>query len=269
MSTTELQFPVAIKAESVDAQRAVIESDVSEGTLALIAGREVSVIISGQADLDAASEELRKVKSLMKAIDDKRKEITRPYDEKKKATMDEVRPYMDGLTKAETLLKNAIGGYHAMLEEQQRIAEAKAEEERRKAAEKLEAKADKLEAAGKVEQADALRENAVTMVASVMPPAFEPQKTAGVSVRKTYSATVTDSAQLIHAAVAQQLLAKCKYDGNALVQYLGELAAKGVPSTVAIVDEKLVNKMASTLKDALDWPGVKVTVSNSVAARTR
>ena len=264
----ELQLPIRLKSSALEQRMASIAVDVNNTTMALLSGESKGIKITSIDGYQEAAEELRKVVTLKKLFDEKRKEITAPIDAAKKQVMDEARPYTDAFDRAERALKCALADWADYLEAERRKAEAEAEEARRKEAEKLEAKADKAEEKGKFEMADALREQASTTVATSVAVTAPVPEAKGVHTRKIYGAKITDATALLHAAVAQSILGRCGYDAGTVMQYLTESASKGVPNTVAIVDEKLVNKMASTLKDALDWPGVKVEATTSISSRS-
>lgn len=278
-STTETQdqalhFPLAIKSEVVPAAEIVVQADLRAETLDLIGSAATmlrekrAIVIASHDEYATAADELAKIKGAMKEIDERRKEITKPFDEKKKKVMDFVRPYTDALASAETLFKNGMIAFDEEQERKRQLAEAEAEEKRRKAEEALNKRAEKAEAAGHVEKADALREQAASTVVAA-PVAFEAPKAKGVSSRKTYSAEVTDLLALAKAAVAQSLLADAKFDPATLIQQIQAHASHGVQIKAIQADDKFLNQMATALKDDFAYPGCKLSVNTSMAVRSK
>lgn len=243
----ELKFPLQLSTKKLDAGQIVIEADLRKETMALIAGHgmDMKVTIRDQDDYKNAAEELTRLKAVLKDIDSRRRELTKPLDDEKKRVMDYVRPFTDALSNAENLIKQGLIEYEEEQERKRRLAEAEAEERRRKEQERLEARAEKAEAAGHVEKADALREQAATAVVAAPVPAA-PVKAAGISTRKVYSAECVD------------------------IKALAKAVVDGVVAPNAIqADQKFLNQMATALKDNFSMPGCKLIVSTSMAARAK
>ena len=174
---------------------------------------------------EIAAAELVNIKARVKDLDEERKRITKPMDDAKKAVMDIYKPAIERLGQAETALKDAISNYQ---KEQRRLADLAAAEAARKAreeAQKLAAKAEKLEAKGKTEDAEAMRNVAAMTVAAPVTVAA-PTKLAGVSLRKTWKASVTDRAAAIKAMA-----------DNPAYQHL------------LTIDESALNKLAAAMKN--------------------
>lgn len=157
-----------------------------------------SIVVDSPEMAEIAASELVTIKTRAKDLDEERKSITKPMDDAKKAVMDIYKPAIERLGQAETALKDAISGYQ---KEQSRLADLAAAEAARKAREesqKLAAKAEKLEAKGKIEDADALR-NVTAMTAAAPVTVAQPAKLSGVSTRKVWKASVTDRTAAIKA----------------------------------------------------------------------
>lgn len=192
-----------------------------------------------------AADQLAKIKGLFKAIDEKRAEMKRPFDEGSREVQAFFKPRLDALTTTEGAIKRAMIKFD---DEQERIARenaAKEAERVRKEQEALVAKAEKLEARGKSEQAEAVRENAAAIVTAPVAVA-EPIKTAGTSWRVTYSAKVTDLSALVKA-----------------------VAEGRVPLNVLAPDQKVLDGMAKALKESFKgmYPGVELVSEAGLSQR--
>lgn len=220
---------------------------------------------------EMAGRDLTAVKARMKAVDERRKAITRPLDEAKKAVMDLFGAPMKFLEQAETTIKQKMLAYtdeqarkervlRAQLEEQARkereriaaearAAQAKADEEARKLREKAEAaraageaekaakfesRAESRETAG-AERAEELAHQAAVTVAPMV--AFEKAEVKGVATREEWDFEITDR--------------------NAL------------PLTFMIPDEKAIRAMVKARKGDTNIPGVRVFSRKILAARAR
>lgn len=247
-STTALSFPLQLRTHAIDAGSIVIEADLSEGTLALLAGAgDIEISIDTPQSYEDAADELAKIKAVAKRIDEQRKAITKPLDDEKKRVMDHVRPFTDALARVEASLKNGLIAFDQEQERKRKLAEAEAAEKARKEAEKLERQAEKAEAAGRTEKADALREQATTAVFAAPAPAVtETPKVSGLSTRKTYGVEVTDLMALVKA-----------------------VASGAAPLKLLQADTKVLGQMATALKEDFSYPGVKLVVSTGIASRSK
>jgi hypothetical protein len=226
---------------------------------------------------DMAAGELVKIVTLKKRVEEQRKAITKPLDTAKSAVMDLFRPPTTYLEQAESILKGAISTFDRA-EQQRRIAEQArldeaARQERgrlaqeaaaREAAAEAEAialreKATEAMAAGKVEEAARLAEEAngraeqgaaevatlqMTSQLVTAPMSAAPRKTAGVSSRKVWKAEVDDKLAFIQFIAAHP-------------EYL-ELVEPNMPA---------VNKIALALKANCPLKGVRVFEAEIIAAR--
>lgn len=217
----------------------------------------------------AAGDELKRVKTAQKRLDDVRRSITRPIDAAKKAVMDLFREPEAKLAAAETGLKAAMVSYaneqeRIRQEEQRRLEDiarrereklaAQAAEAERKAREKAEAErqaAEAAAAAGRHEEAaklaakaaaieeraaskaDALQLRAATVVAPVVQ--SEAPKVAGTSTREDWRFEITDPS--------------------------------AVPREYLLVDEAKLGRIVRALKADATIPGVRVYSVRVLAAR--
>jgi vacuolar-type H+-ATPase subunit H len=201
--------------------------------------------ITDDAMYEAAGAELSSIKSRIKDLETKRKEITTPMDQAKKRIMDLFRGPLDVLTQAKTVVERGMASYYQEQERIRREAERKAREEAAKIQEKLrreaERKAAKLEDKGQADEARALREQAPVVVPAAAPP---PPKAAGTHTRESWTAEVVDKMALIKAV------------------------AEGRANHMLIEpNQSALNKQAAALKGALDIPGVEPRRQLSVVSR--
>ena len=146
-----------------------------------------AIVIFNQDQYEGANGVLRAVKDKFKDLDSKRKTITKPLDEAKKAVMDLFRSPLEILAKAESIIKGAMITYSEEQErlriaEQRRLeAKARAEEERKR--KELAARAEKWAAKGKEEKAEELLEQVedVHVEAPVIAPIIEKAKNVSIS----------------------------------------------------------------------------------------
>lgn len=261
-SNVSTLFPIKVQANLLPETQALLKA--APGMLSAAQ----SISITDDAGLEVAADQLQRIKGATKQINDQRTAITKPIDDAKKSVMDFVRGPLAELESAETLIKNAILAYQEQQEQARRAEEAKAAELSRRAAEKLETKADKLEASGKTEQADALRENAALQIATPSAIVSSP-KIAGVSTRKDYSAEVTDLMALCKSVAAQSLLMEAMGDPAKLLEIVKGYAATNTPIQALTADTKFLNAQAKAFKAAFNFPGCKLVVSGSIASRAK
>lgn len=192
--------------------------------------------VSTDVEYTAGAEDLRAVKAQIKAITDKRLEITRPMDAAKKSVMAFFAEPLDRLTKAESTIKRGLLAYK---QEQDR----KAAEERRKAAERqqreeerLRRQAEEAREKGKEARAEILEERAaVRSMAPAETKTAAAPKVEGVSTRKVWRFDITDPA--------------------------------AVPEQYKIIDERKIGGVVRALKADANIPGVRVYSEDTMAAR--
>lgn len=269
--TAPLSFPLQLATQQLEPNSIVIRSDLAEGTLAMLGSDSAVVVtIKSEADYAAAAEELSKIKAVSKKIDEDRKALTKPLDDEKARVMTFVRPFTTKLEQVEQALKTALLDYQKEQQRLQQLAEAEAAERNRKASEALDRRAEKADASGKSEKADALREQAQAQVfAAPAPVASTAPKVAGLSTRKTYSAEVVNLQELATAAVARSLVEFAAGDAGKLLAHLTTLAFKAVPLKAITQDTKFLGQQATAMKESLDYPGVKLVTKDSIASSAK
>jgi hypothetical protein len=204
-----------------------------------------SIKLENREQYETAADQLQKIKGLAQEIEKHRVADKSPFDEAAKQVQSFYKPKLDQLASTETLLKNAITAYANEQARLAREAQAKAEEEARKEREKLQAKAEKLADKGKVEQAQAVAENAASIVAAPVH-VEQATKISGLSTATTYSAECTDIIELCKAIV----------EGK-------------VPSIAVEANSKFLNQQAKSLKDHFNIPGCKLVTNSTVRATAK
>lgn len=193
---------------------------------------------------EAAAEDLAAIKGKAKELEAKRVAITKPLDDAKKAVMDLFRGPLAFLAEAEAVLKRKMIAYQEAEEKERRAEEARIAEENRKRQEALAAQAAKLEAKGKVEQAEAKREEAAAIPTTVVLAPAAP-KVAGLAATSTWRVRRIDLAALVKAAAERP----------ELLVYLAP-------------NEKVIGQTARAHKGATAIPGVEVEEVKGIAARS-
>lgn len=215
--------------------------------------KATALVVADQAGYDAATEALKVVKGLAAEITGTFKPIIESAHRAHKVALDSQKKLVDPLNTAESLLKRKIGGY---LDEQERIRLAeqrRLEEEARQRAEE-EALAAAVQAEAELKQDGVAQEEIDEHTLSILDSAPEQaapvvaprtfQKAAGVSSTVRYSASVTDLKALMRAVL----------EGKA-------------PATAVVADMTVLNGLARTLKDGMNYPGVRLVKDTSVAVR--
>lgn len=202
-----------------------------------------SIVIEDGQMAQVANDELRNIKKRAADLDDERKSITKGLDEAKRKIMDKYAVPLDILARAEGILKAKLLDWTKR--ENKRIAEeqAKIQEAQRKEAERLAAQAQKAEASGKVERAAVLAEAAIA-VAAAAPVISAPTKLEGSSIRKVYRARVVDKGRAIKALMSNPMF-----------------------STVVIIDESGLNKLASQFKESFSIDGCELKIEEVMSSR--
>lgn len=155
---------------------------------------------------ELAADELKAIKSRANDLDTKRKAITKPLDDAKKAVMELFRGPLDVLGRAESLLKNKMLDYQREEERKANEARIKAEKAAQEERERLAAEAEKLRAEGKSGEA-AVKEQVADMVVAAPAAVPEPTKVAGLATRTSVEFEITDLHALVqHIAANPELL---------------------------------------------------------------
>lgn len=154
------------------------------------------LLIIDDESLAAAKTDYEQMKKDAKAVDDFRKSVTRPLDEKKKAVMALFNPVTDAYKTTMQVYKIGMANYVA--EQERKVSQARAEAEAKAAEQKklLEAKAAEADDEGRCE---ALKAAAALVTAD--PVAVAKPAVKGVSQRKTWKAEITDKAAFLKAAI--------------------------------------------------------------------
>lgn len=199
--------------------------------------------ITSTAQYEEAGGKLKGIMALKKKVADTfDPHIKRAFDAHR-SLVAEKKEHEAPLLEAEQALKKSMLAFQLAEEAKRREAEAKAQEEARKAQEKLEAKAAKAAEKGKVEKAAALQATAASIVAPIIPSTTP--KLAGVSVRVTWRAEVTNLMELVKA-----------------------VAAGTVPINALQADTTFLNTQAKAMKDTLPYPGVKAVQETGLSSRS-
>ncbi len=222
--------------------------------------------IKTQIDYDSAAEGLKKIKGVAKDIEAKRKEITKPLDQAKKAVMDLFRNPLALLNEAEYIVKNGLLGYTEMQEKKRREQQekldrqARAEEDRKKKAleeqarkqeEKAaearknaqlaenEAEKKRLEEVAKKAEEEAEKRRDKKEEVKVEAPVLAPQAEtpSGISYKIRWTAEVVDF--------------------------------KLLPNEYKLPNMPILNKMAQATKGKVPIPGVKFNSEKDVSSRSK
>lgn len=209
-----------------------------------------TVIVRNEADKHNAVEFVKTIKQAYKDLEAKRKELVNPLNAVKNTIQSMFRDPLDKLTMAENTVKKSILRYEEEQErirrEEQRKAEEKARREEEEKRRRLNERADRWEEKGKADKAESLRQEAEETV--VQPPVVQSgsSKVEGTSIRETWKAEVTDLKALV-VAVAE---------GRA-------------PMTFIQANMTAINKTAVSMKDTMQFPGVRFYADKSLAVSTR
>lgn len=198
--------------------------------------------VTSDAEYEIAGLDLKRIKDKMRALDDMRKNITRPIDAAKKAVMDFFRGPEDFLKNAESAYKRSMLNYQQEQERIRKAEEVRIRELQRQEQERLAREAEEAEKAGDNETAEAIIQQAAEMPAAIVP-RRDPPKVAGVKTQVRWSATVKDKMALIRA-----------------------VAEGKVPDIALEVNTKFLNQQAVSLKSALNIPGVVAESKETIAA---
>ena len=163
------------------------------------------------------------------------------------------------LADAEAVYKRAMLTYQDEQERVRRQEQARLEEAARKEREKLEAQARKAEERGKTEKAAELQARAATVATPVI--AVVTPTVSGISTRETYKAVVHNKTVLIEAvAGGRRVIVDPKYAGPE------RRVHPRVPDAVLAYDQAVLNAQARSLKDTLNYPGVRAEIVKGMSA---
>jgi len=213
----------------------------TDDTESMLAALGAAVTITTAAEYEDAAAFLQRIKGRSKELDDLRRSMTRPLDDTKKRIMALFERPMSLLANAEATIKRSVLHYRAEQERIRAEEEARLREKARKEQERLLARAERAAAAGKDEMAEALEDQAALVPAPIV--VSDTPRISGLSTRQTWHAEVTDKMALIRA-----------------------VAEGHVPDIVLVPDMTILNAQARSLKNALDYPGVKAVTEELVAS---
>jgi len=230
---------------------AKIESEAGE-----ITSKEVEVAKSelmkalmfevlNQDSLDKSAVWLKEVKADSKRLEEKRKELKEPILEAGKRIDGLFKPVILILDDTARAIKSSADTYitvqDKIRQEEERIEQEKADKERRR----KEELARKARERGDHKKAQEHQQVATDSIPRTVEPTVEKPK--GMVFREIWSAEVTDIEKLI-VAVADQINAR-----KAGVDMTGRAL---IPVDVLVADTKRLNKLASSMKDMFNIPGV-------------
>lgn len=215
-------------------------------------------VIESAEMAELAAEELKAIKTKQAELDEKRKAITRPLDEKKKQIMSLFKPAQDLLEQAENVLKSSIINWKAeeskrirLENERQKELQRLAQEEANKRAREAEVAAQIAEQSGDVVKAEEFKTVAQTQAAVAEAIAYAPPvqavaapKLSGISSREDWKAEVVNLMALVQA-----------------------VARGEAPLELIQANQTEINKHARALKSNMRVPGVRVYAEEVVAAR--
>jgi len=210
-----------------DAAVVAIQPDVSKLTTFA-----QTLAIKSADGYHAAASHLTAIKGVLKKISDAHARVKKPLLDATRELDKQKNEASAPLEQAELLIKRAMNAYS---EEQRRIQQEeqrKADEAVRKEQHKLQERAAKAEASGKIEKAAALQVQAQTIVAPVI--SREPPKVAGIVTRQAWKFEVVD--------------------------------ASLVPREYLSIDEKKIGGVVRSLKGDTKIPGVRVWPEDQIAA---
>ncbi len=192
--------------------------------------------ILDQEDYELAAENLRPVKTRQKAIQAESKDPKSAANKAHKSISALEKKCLAPALAAEVTYKGKMADWNR---EQRRIEAERVAEESRVAEEQRLAEAEALAEAGHEEAADRILEAPVPAMRTAPKP-----KTAGISETEVWSAEVVN------------------YD-----QFLGGIIEGVTPRGAVSIDQGLLNRQASALQNALNYPGVKVSSKMRINAR--
>lgn len=203
----------------------------------------LGMVIETIEDYNRAAQTLKDMKSARRDLDAKRKELTKPLDDRKGEIMEVFKEPIGQLDKNASALAKKIQDYADEQERKRKAEEARLAAQARKEQEKLEQRAAKAEEKGQVEKAEVLREQAQTAPTGISLDNGISLKGTGVSERENWSGEVTDKKALIKA-----------------------VAAGKAPLNLLEVNTKVLNQLARSLKSELNYPGVRAVSKKKLAA---
>jgi colicin import membrane protein len=223
----------------------VIEAPELEAKALTWPERARALKVESDEDFHEAGNLLVGIKGLRKEIEDHHRPVIAAAFAAHKAATAAKKKLDDPLDEAERTIKRSMSAYHDAQERRRREEQARLEAEaRRQEEERRLAEAQALEAEGRHGEAKAVIEEPIIAPVAPAPPPVP--KVAGVSMRETWSAEVTDLAALVRAVA----------DGKA-------------PAGLVQANQSALDQLARALKATMAVPGVTVRRQTGVAAGSR
>lgn len=218
------------------ADLALIEEAKNQG-LSLVeqAGR---MDVTDAPSADEASRLRMRVKAQIEAIEEARKQITRPLDESIKRAIEQQRAAQQPFLEADEHLKGLLAGWNE--QEHRRIAREQAEAEQERA--RLENEAQRAAAEGRLDDAAELQIKRDSTGGTK-----KAHRPAGSQIRKTWKAEVTDFDALVKAVAENAML----------------------PSNLLQVNQSALNALARAVDGKVSVPGVRFYQDTTVATTAR
>lgn len=205
-----------------------------EAELALAWARQFP--ITSPESYACAAEERKSIKRQWKALEELRKKTLKPFDDGRKGVQALFTPALDALKEADDIVERGMLDYRAA---EQRAAQEAARAEAERLRQEQEALATMAEQCGDPETAEDLRGQPVHV------PVAAPVAAEGTWTTTRWHAELTDIVALCKAVADDPSLAE-------LVQ----------------LNQPAANRLASALRDAVSYPGLRFVSTTSLAVRT-
>ena len=209
-----------------------------------------ALVVQEQSESTHAQGILQEIKRRAKIIAERMERPVRAAYEAWKAVKELENGLLKPLAEAESIIKRKVIAFENVQaikrEEEQRRAQAKADEDARKDRERLLAQAQKAEEKGKTEKAEALRQQSeiVHAVPVFTPPA--PEKVQGTAFKKVWKGEVTD------------IKALCL-----------SIAGGTAPLNLLTVNQSAINAFAKGVKNTMPVAGIRFFEETEIAVRAR
>jgi hypothetical protein len=198
--------------------------------------------IKSQADYDFVVDLLKKLKGAAKEVEQARKDMVSPLNERVKAINTEHNDFRDFVKNIESRGKKLMGDWDEAKERKLREEQAEADRKARKEAEKLEERAEKEAEKGNLEKADALQQNAEAVTQTTV---ATPEKTEGVGSGVSFVPVITNPKEFIKAAASNPFLFPCLE-----------------------INESALKTMVKQMGEDFEAPGVRVEKKRNYSVRT-
>lgn len=214
----------------------------------------MEVVVTSKESCDAALLSVQQVKRLAKAVEERRKEVTKPLLEQKKNIDDYVKKLMAPLEKVEASLKTTLIAWERKLEQERREAQRKLEEQ---AAKERKAHQEKMRAE---EERLALEKLQAEMLGSDEPEnTFEKEKQEAELERQKYEVEKKIEAD-------KRMVAEHRVTGTQKVWSFVVESPSEVPNEYKIVDERLIR--AAVRGGIREIPGVRIFEETKISVRS-